>query len=39
MEIVVLVQNDYDVRIGSEETSREILQSLTSLAEYIRAHQ
>ncbi len=39
MEIVVLVQNEYDIRIGSEETSREILQTLTSLADYIRANQ
>ncbi len=38
MEIVVLVQSDYGVRIGSQETSREILQSLTSLAEYIRVN-
>jgi acyl carrier protein len=36
MEIVVLVQNEYNVRIGSEETSREILVSLTTLADYIR---
>lgn len=36
MEIVVLVQNEYNVRIGSEETSREILKSLTILADYIR---
>ena len=38
MEIVVMVQTEYGVRIGSEETSREILVSLTSLADYIRAN-
>ena len=38
MEIVVMVQTEYDVRIGSEETSREILQTLTTLADYIRAN-
>lgn len=38
MEIVVLIQTTYDVRIGSEETSREILASLTTLADYIRAN-
>jgi acyl carrier protein len=38
MEIVVLVQSDYGVRIGSEATSREMLQSLTSLADYVRAN-
>lgn len=38
MEIVVLVQTEYGVRIGSEETSREILLSLTTLADFIRAN-
>ena len=38
MEIVVMVQTEYDVRIGSEETSREILVSLTTLADYVRAN-
>ena len=38
MEIVVLVQNEYNVRIGSEETSRDILVSLATLAEYIRVN-
>lgn len=38
MEIVMLVQSDYGVRIGSQETSREILKTLTSLAAYIRVH-
>ncbi len=36
MEIVVMIQTEYGVRIGSEETSREILVSLATLAEYIR---
>ncbi len=38
MEIVVFIQSEYAVRIGSEETSREILETLTTLADYIRAN-
>ncbi len=38
MEIVVLIQNEYGLRIGSEETSREILLTLTTLADYIRVN-
>jgi acyl carrier protein len=36
VEVVVAVQKHYDVRIGSQETSREVLRSLRTLAEYIR---
>jgi acyl carrier protein len=36
VELVVAVQKHYDVRIGSQETSREVLRSLRTLAEYIR---
>ncbi|PLY02770.1 MAG: acyl carrier protein [Desulfuromonas sp.] len=36
VEIVVAVQKTYGVRIANENTSREVLQSLTALANYIR---
>ncbi len=36
LEIVVLVQKRYGVRIESEQTSRMVLQSLATLAEHIR---
>lgn len=36
VEVVVAVQKNFDVRIGSQETSREVLRSLRTLAEYIR---
>ncbi len=35
VEIVSLVQLDYGVRIASQETSRDILQSIGSLVKYI----
>lgn len=35
VEVVVAVQKTYGVRIGGEKTSREALQSLRSLAEFI----
>lgn len=35
VEIVSLVQIHYGVRIASQETSRDVLQSIQSLAEYI----
>jgi len=35
VEVVVAVQKTYGVRIGGEKTSREVLQSLRSLAEFI----
>lgn len=36
VEVVVAVQRAYGVRIGGEDTSREILQSIRTLAEFIR---
>jgi len=36
VEVVVAVQKTYGVRIDSENTSREVLQSITALANYIR---
>lgn len=39
VEVVVAVQKNYGVRIGGEKASREVLQSLTALADYIRKEQ
>ena len=36
VEIVFTVQNRYKVRIDSEETSRKVLASLKSLADFVR---
>ena len=36
VEIVVAVQKAYEVRIGGQDTSREVLASLRTLAEFIR---
>lgn len=36
VEVVVAVQKTYGVRIGGEKSSREVLQSLTTLADFIR---
>ena len=36
VEVVVAVQRKYDVRIESQESSRQVLQSLRTLADYIR---
>ena len=36
VEIVFTVQNRYKVRIDSEETSRKVLASLGSLADFVR---
>lgn len=36
LEIAVTVHKKYGVRMDSENTSRVVLQSLTSLADYIR---
>ena len=36
LEIAVTVQKKYGVRMDSENTSRVVLQSMASLAEYIR---
>lgn len=39
VEVVVSVQKTYNVRIGGEGPSREALQSVKSLANYIRKEQ
>lgn len=39
LEIVVAIQKKYNVRIGGEDTSREILQSFQILADFVRQHQ
>jgi len=36
VEIVVAVQKKYDVRIGGQDSSREVLRSLRVLADFIR---
>jgi acyl carrier protein len=36
VEIVVSVQRRYNVRIEAQETSREVLRSIATLAEFIR---
>lgn len=36
VEVVVAVQRKYNVRIESTESSRQVLQSLRTLADYIR---
>lgn len=36
VEIVVAVQRKYNVRIESQESSRQVLQSLRTLADFIR---
>lgn len=38
VEIVVAVQRKYGVRIESQESSRQVLESLKTLADYIRRH-
>lgn len=39
VEVVVAVQKKYDVRIGGQDTSREVLRSLRTLADFIRSGQ
>ncbi len=36
VELIVEVQKRYDVRIGGQETGRELLRSLRTLADFIR---
>lgn len=36
VEIVVAIQKHYDVRIGGEQSGREALESLRTLADYIK---
>ncbi len=38
VEVVVAVQRKYNVRIENQESSRQVLQSLRTLADYIRSH-
>lgn len=38
VEVVVEVQRKYNVRIDAQETSRQVLRSLRTLAEFIRSH-
>lgn len=38
LEIAVTVQQEYGVRLNSEQTSRVVLQTLATLAEHIRSH-
>lgn len=38
LEIVVMVQKEYGVRIESENTSRIVLQTLATLAAHIKSH-
>jgi acyl carrier protein len=38
VEIVVAVQKKYHVRIDAEKTARQVLQSLRTLADFIRQH-
>jgi acyl carrier protein len=37
VEVVVAVQRKYNIRINAQETSRRVLQSLRTLAEFIRS--
>jgi acyl carrier protein len=37
VEVVVAVQRKYNIRIDSQETSRRVLQSLRTLADFIRS--
>jgi acyl carrier protein len=39
VEVVVAVQKNYHIRIEAQETSREVLRSLRTLAEFIRSQQ
>ena len=36
VEVVVAVQKTYGARIGNENTSREVLRSISALAEFVR---
>ena len=36
VEVVVAVQKEYAVRIGGKSSSREVLQSVSTLADFIR---
>lgn len=38
VEIVVAIQKHYDVRIGGQQSGREVLESLRTLAEFIEGN-
>ncbi len=38
LEIAVTVQQQYGVRMDSENTTREVLQTLNTFSQYIQAH-
>jgi acyl carrier protein len=39
LELVLVIEKEFGVKIGSSEESRKALSSVRSLATYIRAHQ
>lgn len=39
LELVVRIEKEFGIKIGSSEESRRALASVTALAAYIRAHQ
>ncbi len=39
VELVVAIQRKYTIRIDGQETGRQVLQSLATLADFIRSHQ
>lgn len=39
VEIIVMIQSEFNVRIASKETSIEVLNSLKTVADYIRSQQ
>jgi len=39
VEVVVAMQKTYNVRIGASDTSREVLRSIQTLADFIRLKQ
>ncbi len=39
LEIAVTIQQQFGVRMDSENTSREVLQNLTTLSNHIKQHQ
>lgn len=39
VEVVVAVQRKYNIRIDNQESSRQVLRSLRTLADYIRRQQ
>ncbi len=36
VEIIVAIEKKYHIRIGSQQTTRKIIKSLSTLAEYVR---